>query len=51
MKPEQEKVTTKACPKCGNTYLGLIRTQNKKYCSDCNTWFDWFLDKDQKPLL
>lgn len=39
--------TTKRCPKCGNTHLGLIRTQFLKFCPDCGTC----LDPGQRPLL
>lgn len=41
--------TTKQC-KCGNTHLILVRTQNKKLCSDCGNVLDWFLDENQKPV-
>lgn len=43
--------TTKMCPYCGSDVLGLIRSQNMKWCADCNKWFDWFLDDGQRPLL
>lgn len=43
--------TTKRCPKCGNTHLGLIRTQFLKFCPDCGTWMEWNLDPGQRPLL
>jgi endogenous inhibitor of DNA gyrase (YacG/DUF329 family) len=46
-----EKQTTKYCPSCGNTNLILIRSQNHKYCSDCDTKIDWFLDENQQPLI
>lgn len=42
--------TTVKCDNCSNTYLGLMRTLNLKWCPDCNTWIHWTLDKDQKPL-
>lgn len=43
--------STKACTRCGNTALGLMRTLRVKYCPDCGNWMDWPLDKGQKPLL
>ena len=47
----QEKQTAKKCPKCNNTFLILIRTQNMKICSDCDTIIPWYLEKDQEPLI
>jgi hypothetical protein len=49
----QEKPTTKQCPKCGNDVIGLIRSQNLKFCTNksCNHWFEWTLDDGQKPLI
>lgn len=44
------KETTKCCPKCGNTYLILLRSLNLKYCTDCHTEIPWYLEPDQKPL-
>lgn len=44
-------MSTKACPRCGNTHLGLIRTQFLKFCPDCDTWLPWMLEPQQKPLL
>lgn len=44
-------MTTKQCPQCGNTHLGLIRTQHLKFCPDCSTWLRWDLAPGQKPLL
>jgi len=46
-----EKVSTKKCPKCGNTKLALVRTHNVKWCTDCNFQIPWNLDPGQKPLL
>lgn len=43
--------TTKKCPNCGNTALGLMRTLNLKFCPDCDTWMEWRLDPGQPPLL
>ncbi len=43
-------MTTKECPHCGGTALGLIRTQFIKYCTDCWTFFPWPLDEDQETL-
>lgn len=42
--------TTKCCPTCGNINLILLRSLNKKFCSDCATEIAWDLDKGQKPL-
>jgi hypothetical protein len=47
---KETKATTKVCPKCGNTYLLLLATLNKKICTDCDTVIPWYLDKGQKPL-
>lgn len=51
-KQEQEKTSTKKCPKCGNESLLLLRTLKRKVCTDCNpyTWIVWELDRDQQPL-
>jgi hypothetical protein len=48
-----EKTSTKQCPKCGNTVLGKIGTQQLKFCTNkhCNHWFHWPLDEGQKPLI
>jgi len=43
--------STKACPECSSTFLVLLRTQNKKVCSQCNTIIHWTLESGQKPLL
>jgi len=51
MKNIKNKATTKICPKCGNMCLSKFYSLNKKYCTDCYTWIDWFLDEGQKPLL
>lgn len=51
MKLPDTQSSTKACPKCGNTQLLLLRTLFKKICTDCNITIPWFLEKDQKPLL
>lgn len=44
------KETTKVC-KCGNTYLALLSSLNKKYCPECHTYIDWYLDQGQKSPL
>ena len=46
-----EKQTTKECPKCKNVNLLLLRSMNRKVCTDCGTIIEWYLDKDQKPLI
>ena len=45
-----DKQTTKVCPSCGNKHLALLTTLNKKYCVDCGTWLDWYLEPKQKPV-
>ena len=47
----KEKVSTKQCPNCGDTHLLTFTSRNKKACVSCHTEFDWYLDKDQKPLF
>lgn len=47
---ERMEKTTKHCPECGNTNLALIKKENKKVCTDCNLWIDWYLDEGQKEL-
>jgi len=44
------KQTTKICPKCGNTHLVHIATQNIKICTDCQLEIPWYLEPGQKPL-
>ena len=43
--------STKYCPKCGNKYLGEMRSSNLKFCTKCGHWFNWKLDENQKSLL
>ena len=50
MDKEPEKVSTKVCPKCGNTQLLTFTSRNKKACTDCHTEFGWYLEEGQKPL-
>lgn len=45
------KESTKQCPRCGNTHLGLLYSLNLKYCSDCHIYMRWELDAGQVPLL
>jgi len=47
--------TTKACPKCGNTWLVELEKFNQKWCMDNqnhddnqNLKIDWFLNAGQK---
>lgn len=47
----QAPETTKQCPRCGNTHLILLRTLNKKSCTDCDTDIVWNLEHGQKPLV
>jgi len=48
---KSEKETTRVCPNCGNEDLLEFRTLNLKTCTDCDTDINWYLDKDQKPLI
>lgn len=45
------KQTTKVCHKCGNTRLALFTSLNAKYCPQCYTWMEWYLEPGQKSLL
>lgn len=40
-------MTTKRCPKCGNTHLVRVSSQNKKYCTDCHTVINWKREKGE----
>ena len=50
MKIDKTKLSTKACPKCGNTHLILFSRDNLKVCADCEpyTKIPWFLEAGQK---
>lgn len=50
MSESNPKVTTKRCPKCGNTKLLLLRTMNMKCCTNCHTDIPWFLDEGQPAI-
>lgn len=41
------KQTTKECHKCGNTLLAKMSSINLKFCTDCGTWINWYLDEGQ----
>lgn len=43
-------ISTKACPKCGDTKLVRLTSQNLKICSKCKTEIVWRLDDNQKPV-
>lgn len=45
-----DKVTTKHCPKCGNTNLVLIGTYNLKHCTDCNLDIPWYREEGQPSI-
>lgn len=45
------KQTTKCCPKCGNEKLALFTSLNAKYCPDCYTWMDWYLEPGQRSIF
>lgn len=47
------KPTTKKCPVCGNIKLILLRSHNKKICTDHEEPIEipWYLDKGQKALF
>lgn len=40
----EDKPTTKECPKCGDSHLVCIATQNMKICTNC-------FDEDGRPLV
>lgn len=42
------KKTTKECPNCGNIWLGRFPSTNEKYCADCHTLIEWYLEEGQK---
>jgi hypothetical protein len=43
--------TSRVCPRCLNTALLELRTQNQKICPDCDYRLPWYLSSGQKPLL
>lgn len=47
------KQTTKKCPECGNTKLGLLPSFNLKVCINHKkfVWIPWYLEEGQKPLF
>lgn len=53
---QTERTTTKVCPRCGNTHLALLRTENAKVCMDCplvngeRVRIPWYLEPGQKPI-
>ena len=49
--PHMQKKTTKHCPKCGNTKLVLLRSQNIKICPNCNVEIPWLLTEGQKKII
>jgi ribosomal protein S27E len=42
-----EVTTTKHCPKCGNTHLVLLSSQNQKLCTDCGAVLVWRREKGE----
>jgi ribosomal protein L37AE/L43A len=47
---EKKKTTTKECPKCGDTRLVSLTSQNIKLCNECKTEIPWYLDNNQKGV-
>lgn len=47
---KEEKVSTKSCPVCGNTYLLLFNTLNLKSCPDCFLDIPWYKETNQVSL-
>lgn len=47
------KQSTKKCPKCGNTALVLLTSQNVKVCAEHIKfiYIPWFLDEGQKAIF
>lgn len=43
--------TTRFCPKCGNSKLVKLISQNRKECTDCHTSIPWGLDPGQPSLF
>jgi ribosomal protein S27E len=39
--------TAKHCPKCGNTHLALLSSQNTKRCTDCGAVIVWHREKGE----
>ena len=50
MRHTKEKISTKQCPKCGNTYLLRFTAFNYKICSDCDTKIPWYREKEEVSL-
>lgn len=48
---DEERKTTKECPNCKNVNLLLLRSLDKKICTDCDTVIEWYLEKGQKSLI
>jgi ribosomal protein S27AE len=48
---QQEKQTTKECPRCGNTQLLLFTTLNRKSCPDCHIDIPWYVEDGQEHLI
>jgi predicted RNA-binding Zn-ribbon protein involved in translation (DUF1610 family) len=42
-----EVTPTKQCPKCGNTHLALLSSQNTKLCTDCGAALVWRRERGQ----
>jgi ribosomal protein S27E len=42
-----EPTATKQCPKCGNTHLALLSSQNTKRCTDCGAIIVWRRERGQ----
>lgn len=48
-----DKQTTKKCPVCGNTNLGLLGRYNMKICVDHNPYvrIPWYVEEGQTALF
>lgn len=54
---QEEKISTKQCPRCGNTFLLTFTSLNLKVCTDCvdennkHIRIPWYLEEGQKSVL
>jgi len=47
----KERISTKQCPKCGDTHLLTFTSLFMKSCIVCRIDIPWYLDEGQKPLF
>lgn len=45
------EVTTKVCPKCGNTHLVRLSTLNQKRCTDCGALIKWKKESGESDYI